>query len=469
MKLRYLLVIVMTTTLGAGMISARTWTSADGSKVFKAELIGFEDGQVTVQSSDGKKLTLNIGLLCAADQEFIKSDSSAKPVDTSTLTGKLMCGYQGWFNCENDGAKLGWVHWGRARDAIPGPGNVTVDLWPDLTEYDPDERYITNFHHADGRKAELFSSHNRKTVLRHFRWMRDYGIDGAFVQRFANELSSERLRNHRNVVLTHCREGSRLNGRAYAVMYDLSGLRAGQVSRVWEDWRMLQAKMKFGEDPAYLKHRGKPLVAVWGIGFGDNRNYELTECAKLVASLKASGCSVMVGVPSGWRKLDRDAAPDPGLHDILRKIDVLSPWNVGRYQNGEELEGHVKTIWLPDIAWCRKHNVDYLPTVYPGFSWHNLHGGKLNQVPRRKGEFLWSQFSAVRRVSAKMVYVAMFDEVDEGTAIFKCTNDPPMGEGVTFSTFEGLPSDYYLRLCGLGAKMLRKEIPLSKKIPHPEK
>ncbi len=46
-----------------------------------------------------------------------------------------------------------------------------------------------------------------------------------------------------------------------------------------------------------------------------------------------------------------------------------------------------------------------------------------------------------------MVYQAMFDEVDEGTAIFKCTNDVPVGES-KFADFEGLPSDFYLKLVG---------------------
>jgi hypothetical protein len=36
----------------------------------------------------------------------------------------------------------------------------------------------------------------------------------------------------------------------------------------------------------------------------------------------------------------------------------------------------------------------------------------------------------------------MFDKVDEGTAIYKCTNDPPLGES-KFVTYEGLPSDHY--------------------------
>ena len=65
-----------------------------------------------------------------------------------------------------------------------------------------------------------------------------------------------------------------------------------------------------------------------------------------------------------------------------------------------------------------------------------------------------------------MIYVAMFDEVDEGTAIFKCTSDVPPGAESKFLGYEGLPSDFYLRLTGMGAKLLRGEIPLSEKIPE---
>ena len=36
---------------------------------------------------------------------------SERGVDTTTLTGKMMCGYQGWFNAEGDGANLGFRHW----------------------------------------------------------------------------------------------------------------------------------------------------------------------------------------------------------------------------------------------------------------------------------------------------------------------------------------------------------------------
>ena len=80
------------------------------------------------------------------------------------------------------------------------------------------------------------------------------------------------------------------------------------------------------------------------------------------------------------------------------------------------------------------------------------------------GDFMWSQFRADKRAGASMLYVAMFDEVDEGTAIFKCTNDVPLGES-KFATFDGLPSDFYLKLVGAGSKMLRGDLPLTDKMP----
>jgi hypothetical protein len=54
--------------------------------------------------------------------------------------------------------------------------------------------------------------------------------------------------------------------------------------------------------------------------------------------------------------------------------------------------------------------------------------------------------------------------MDEGTAIFKCTNDPPVGEN-RFLTLEGLPSDQYLWLTGMGGKLLRDEIKVTEELP----
>ena len=72
-----------------------------------------------------------------------------KGVDRSTLTGKIMSGYQGWFAAEGDGCGRGWYHW-NGRNGFK-PGSCKIDLWPDVSELDADERYATSFKLSDGR------------------------------------------------------------------------------------------------------------------------------------------------------------------------------------------------------------------------------------------------------------------------------------------------------------------------------
>lgn len=376
-------------------------------------------------------------------------------VDVSTLNGKVMAGYQGWFSAPNDGAGLGWKHWSGRRGFQPG--SCSIDLWPDVSDLDADERYPTAFQNADGQPAEVFSSYNPKTVIRHFQWMKDYGLDGVFVQRFITQTFSPAALRHVNVVLNSCREGANLNGRAYAVMYDLSGLGRGQIHRVIEDWKLLVDRMHITSDPAYLHHAEKPVIALWGFGFDDRREYTLDEGLELVNFLKNDprygNCTVMLGVPAHWRTLDRDAVHDNQLHDLILKADIVSPWTVGRYRSPAQAVEYAEKRMAPDLRWCRDHQKEFMPVVFPGFSWHNMKPrSPLNEIPRRKGDFLWSQFVQAKKQGASMVYVAMFDEVDEGTAIFKCTNHPPDGLS-QFATFEGLPSDFYLRMTGRAARI----------------
>ncbi len=394
---------------------------------------------------------------------------SVSGTDTSTLTGKVMTGYQGWFNCEGDGAGLGWTHWARDKRKQFGPNNITVDFWPDVSEYGQEELFDTGFRFEDGSPAKVFSSHTRQTVIRHFEWMRDYEIDGAFIQRFAHGLRSKSMRGHKDTVLSNAREGANRAGRSYAVLYDLSGLPKGGANWVRKVWKRLRKKMEITQDPAYQHHEGKPVVAVWGIGFNDKtkpRKYTLAECRALVEFLKKDGCSVMLGVPTGWQTLDRDSLPDPEFHDLIKLADVVSPWTVGRYKDPAGVARHAEKYWKPNISWCVENGLDYLPVIFPGFSWHNLKGAELGAIPRLKGQFLWSQITAAKRAGSEMIYVAMFDEVDEGTAIFKCTENFPTSDGVRFLDYEGLPSDFYLRLTGEAGKLLRDEIPATDTVPQ---
>lgn len=397
---------------------------------------------------------------------FVVVAVGAEPprVDASTLTGKVMVGYQGWFNAEGDGARRGYNHWTKG-GARPAADNVRVDLWPDLTEFPADERYPTDLRHADGTPAEVFSSYRRPTVLRHFAWMQEHGIDGAFVQRFISSLSRGTSLAVNNTVLEHVRAGARQHGRVYALMYDLSSLRPGQADVLIDDWKKLSRDTQLTRDPAYLHHRGKPLIALWGCGFkaDDKPRPTLEDWRKIITFFKEDkangGLAVMLGIPSFWRTQTRDSIVDPALFELLQLADVISPWTPGRYGTPAAAAAHAVDVWQPDLAWCEERKIDYLPVAFPGFSWHNMKGAPLDAIPRRQGRFFWSQIVAAQRAGAQMLYVAMFDEVDEGTAIFKVTNSPPTSDGVQFVTYEGLPSDHYLRLTGLAGRLLRGEIP----------
>ncbi len=383
--------------------------------------------------------------------------------DPSTLNGKVMCGYQGWFLAEGDGSGAGWVHYGKV---VFEPGNCTVDYWPDMREATRAERYPTAFHHADGAVATVFSSYNAATVNRHFKWMADYGIDGAFLQRFATELKSPGDYDHLNAILDNVRRGANRNGRTWSVMYDLSGLQKGEIeSIVMADWKRLVDRMKVTSDASYQRQNGKPVVAVWGIGFDEGRDYTLGECERLIDFLKNDpkygGNCIMAGVPYGWREQNRDAVTDPHLHDVIRKVDIVSPWAVTRYRDIPEFTSTLDQFPKGDLAWCSENKLDYMPVIFPGFRWENLQktrgkDGSGEVIPRMKGEFFKGQGEGLISSGANMLYVAMFDEIDEGTAIFKCSDTPPVGAS-DFGTFEGMPTDAYLRIAGGLAKTLKQK------------
>ncbi|MBI5767978.1 MAG: xylosidase/arabinosidase [Verrucomicrobia bacterium] len=387
-------------------------------------------------------------------------------VDATTLEGKVMAGYQGWFIAQGDGADLPWTHYGTGRLKRFEPGFATIDLWPDMTEAGPTERYTTAFRHADGSVAEVFTSRHPDTIDRHFRWMHDYGVDGVFLQRFTTELSNPALAAVRNQILARVRTSAARHGRTWALMYDLSGMRADTIERVvQEDWKRLVDSGRIRDDARLQRHRGKPVVAVWGIGFNDRRAYTLAECERLVRWLKDDpvygGNCVVIGVPYYWRTLTNDTMKDDALHRICALADIVSPWAVGRLRTPDEAARSNATI-TADLAWTRAHERDYLPVLYPGFSWHNLQKNRgvsapLAAIPRQNGAFYQARAQAAIAGGARMLYVAMFDELDEGTAIMKTAATPPVGT-TPFANEPGVPPDRYLRLTGEIREQLRRSL-----------
>lgn len=378
------------------------------------------------------------------------------------ISEKVFCGYQGWFSAPGDGTSNGYDNYNYGGQFKPG--TCVIDYWPDLTEFTAEEKFETVFRHRDGQVANVFSSANQLTVDRHFRWMREYGIDGIFLQRFGWALKNPQVLQHRNRVADNVKHSASKHGRLWALMYDLTSLKAGDIEEyIIPDIKRLAGGAALANDPSYARYRNKPIVAIWGVGFNDQRAYSLQECQKLIQFLKSpilgGSHAVMLGVPYYWREQIHDTIPDPLLHEVIKQADIISPWSVGRYrtvEDAERLDRHLDA----DRSWTDAYNLAYLPVIFPGFSWHNLSQAEgiqkpLNEIPRQSGKFLWSQARAVHRTGLDTLYVAMFDEMNEGTCIFKCTADPPVGSSPFLSyANDDLPSDYYLWLTGQISKLL---------------
>ena len=314
--------------------------------------------------------------------------------------------------------------------------------------------------------------------------MKEYGVDGVFMQRFFSNTHRWNKESATNRILANALEAASKYNRAIAVMYDLSGLRASgeDCSSIIEDWKHLVDDLKVTNQvgtKTYLHHNGKPVVAIWGVGFPDRPyNIRTIGLKRLIDFLQNDpvygGCTVMLGVPTFWRTLEADCIHDPYLHTLIQKADIVLPWTIQRFTPllHNDMD-RFRDLVLGDIRWCKENGVDYVPAVTPGFSWHNLSKIEfpddvkpVGSIPRQGGRFYWQQLSTAIMAGAEMIYVAMFDEVDEGTAIFKCTDNPPVSQYAKFIDMDGQPSDHYLWLTGEAARMLRKENSLTFKMPE---
>ena len=393
-------------------------------------------------------------------KEVVMSDPATKTTESmsrvrfKSIRNLVMAGYQGWFNTPEDGAGLGWKHFEKEKEFKPG--KCTIDLWPDVSEYE--KTYETAFKLPDETPAKVFSSYDASTTDLHFKWMKQYGIDGVFMQRFVVSIRNQKGKDNYNKILNNAVLSAEKYDRAICLMYDLSGMEAGEEDILIRDWKELCEKYKLvsRNNNHYVYHHGKPLVAVWGIGFNDRRKYGYEQVKKIIDFLKSEGCSILVGVPTHWRTLTIDAVSDTRLLELVKQADIVHPWLVGRFDN-HTYEPYRKSI-EEDIKWCKANGKDYMPVLFPGFSWHNMKkDAPQNMIPRLGGRFFWKQVKGAVDAGAESLYLAMFDEIDEGTAFFKCTNTPPGGES-SFITYEGEAPDHYLWLAGEAAKYLRGEL-----------
>ena len=427
--------------------------------------------------------TLLVGLLVVGHQLSAAAESGHHTF-ASGLKGRLIVGYQGWFGCPQDSPDNSrWEHWFHKN--TPSADALSVDLLPSVVQFRAEDLCLTPLRRADGSSISVFSSQNPRIVATHFQWMRDHGIDGAAVQRFIAPLASPHLKSRSNTVLLNARAAAEASERVFYVTLDVSGADADTVvTDLRRDWKFLVNELKITASPSYLRVNGKPVLQLWGFGFKD-RPGAPAAVAKLINDLKLgreelTGVTLIGGVPANWRTLDGDSQTDQGWAEVYRSYDVLSPWSVGRFRDESGMDKFVGQRVLPDIVETKRLGITYMPVIFPGFSWFNLQKGRgqrqlaiLNQIPRRCGNFLWYQISSLLRKRPALfqvdaLYAAMFDEVDEGTALFAIVTRQeklPKGAQMSFLNQDGciLSDDWYLRITGKAAHYLRSgEVPPAK-------
>jgi hypothetical protein len=348
-----------------------------------------------------------------------------------------------------------WQHW--FRRGMPAAATLRVDMWPDLSELSESDRCNTPLMLPDGQPAQLYSAYNSRTVDLHFAWLQEYELPGVFLQRFTVRLDEKPVIEFRDGVARNVRAAAEAHGRVFAIMYDISGHSGDTVVQsVEHDWEYLVDTLRITESPQYLRHHGRPLLGIWGLGFRD-RAPTAAQADELIDFFKNNRepryrVTLLGGIPARWRSLSRDSNSDQAWARVYRSFDVLSPWTVGRFRDDATVDRFYGEEVAPDVAETSRLGLEYMPVVFPGFSWHNMNQtAPSNSIPRRGGRFFTHQVNRALEAGTTMAYAAMFDEVDEGTAMFKLApTHEGVPTGVPLVTLDAdgdlLPSDWYLQL-----------------------
>jgi hypothetical protein len=447
-------------------------TGASRTAVFRldnADLHGGENGGTDLRLTQPGPLQMHIVEVRVSDQPtalytqltaFLgpypgPTYAGGTAVDASTMKGKLLCGYQGWFRTPGDDDDTGWEHYIADWGGAISPSAIAVDYWPEMTELGPAEQHQADgFTYPGGAQATLFSADASRSVLRHFQWMEAYGIDGVAAQRFLPGGSPDMATLR---VLSDVRAAANLTGRTFFVEYDMSGTaEADLVPTLTSDWQYLVDTMQLTSDARYLLQGGLPVVGIFG--FFEER-FSATTANAILDIFKGPGPNQAFVAAAGawyWSQMPYSSA----WQTMMYRMGSYQPWNTG---NSGGMAGDVPSTayWAADQATLGAHGVMYVPQIYPGGSDFNRTGTPWGPTTedRLSGTFLWSQVVQAATIAAPSVFLGMFDEMDEGTQIFKVSQAPPTE--AHFRDYQGLPSDSYLCFTGEATRMLRGETPLS--------
>jgi hypothetical protein len=403
-------------------------------------------------------LTISATNLDGTDTRTIYLDIIS-PIATS-VTGKVIAGYQGWFNYAGDGSPIGtWVHWTGQSQPAPGFDNISFDVYPYVGDYHSTSLStagsLGNF--GDATSSKLYSAYKSDVTDEHFSWMEQNGIDGVALQRFATNLLNAPYKENMDSVHTHAMQSASKYGRVFYIMYDDSGMDSTKLDSMETDWQNdIVENLHLTSSPYYLRQNGHPVVCIWGIGYTGRAG--TAKSLELINWFKSHGCYVIGGVPHNWRTGDGDS--QPGFLSVYHDFNMLSPWAVGDFSDSASAVSYEISRLVPDFADCNANGIAYQPVMFAGFTWANWNGGEPNWFPRDKGVFMWTQAYDIKQTGIGNAYVAMFDEYDEGTAIAKAADsyyEIPNNQWFLTTSADGTycSSDFYLRLVGEETKMIK--------------
>jgi lysophospholipase L1-like esterase len=395
----------------------------------------------------------------------------------SEFTGKCFAGYQGWFRTSD--RYHSWGHYANGSadadgTAWPRKDKISIDIWPDTKEYADSSLAQTGYANlGSGDPAVLFDSTKADVINTHFRWMREYGIDGAALQRFSPTITGRTITSNSSASqLYKIKQAAEANDRMLYIMYDISGgseentgTGLKYVEDIEFDWVYnIEKSLHMTESKSYATVDGKPVVCIWGLGVLD-RPQNKAGYKELIDFFHDRGCYVIIG--TGNFRLQTD------YHDVYFTADMISPWAVGGYGTPAGVDYDYTNTVSKEVQLCREHNVEFYPVVFSGFSWALWQNGRPNMFPREAGQFFWRQAYQAKGLGINSFYIAMFDEYDEGTAVAKNASDSfeiPQDQWFLTASADGywLSSDFQLRTVKDAIRMIKGEIPRvgDNPVPH---
>jgi len=494
-----------------------TDTDADGDADADTDAAGDVD---TDSDADGEVDTDTDTDVDAGTASDADSDDEVIPDRGGDLDNSAYLGYQCWHFAKGDSRNSHpdiddstWSHWFNS----PSTGSFTEihgDMWPDFGDYEAAgvPLYETQMQYQSGAPVKVYSCWDYETVDLHVKWLADYGLKGVFFQRQSLNIHSPKKRAEADQVVLHLWRACEKYKVKFSMMPcnnykdkpgdDVEAMRQQLVDNIIGDWKYIVDELRLPgkpdyriiDSPMYMYQEDtdgnpRPVIGLWGLG-QDNRPMTAGDGQQIVDAFHNNDdyhVYIMGGVPVTWRTEPKSSA----WVKIYKQIDMISPWRtIFSIDSADSVQQRMRD----DIAYCYENGMDYNPVVSAGASTRHLRDepDNRNWQPRLAGQHFWNQVYEVARAYAnhektlglkrqslpRFLYLAMFDEIDEGTALYKQaetkkdlpvndTGDPsgdlvPLNEDGT-----RLSSDFYLRLSKAGEEVLDGSRPLTDVVPIP--